>query len=79
MNENTIVENAKNTIGYLEASNKKDFITGVQVGFFLVIKEYDKKIEYLENILKAEKSLSSQYHEDLKTLSSIIGKYLKED
>lgn len=66
---------AKNTVGYNEAENKKSFMTGVSVAISKLEVKYEEKIKNLELRLKYANQNIETYKKDLKTLASIVDRY----
>jgi hypothetical protein len=76
---NQVELEAKDTMGYIEADDKKSFMTGVSVAISKLEIKYKHQIEQLEQQLKYSKINSETYEKDLKTLSSIINRYSDND
>ncbi len=65
----------KNTVGYLEAQNKRSFEVGVQVAISKVADYYKQQILLLEQQLEYFKAQSITFENDLRTMSRIIHQY----
>lgn len=70
---------AKDTVGYNEAENKKSFMTGVSVAISKLEVKYEERIKKLELQLKYAKEDGETYCKDLKTLASILGRYSENE
>jgi hypothetical protein len=81
MNElsNRIAADAKNTLGYLEAVDKRSFTTGAEVALCLSEEHYQKEIDSLQRQLNSYKVLYENTLSDFKTVSSIINRYSDND
>jgi prefoldin subunit 5 len=70
---------AKSTIGYSEAKNKKSFMVGVSVAFSKAEEHYEREIETLKKQVQGYKSIYEIATNDLKTLASIVNRYSEND
>lgn len=74
-NKEQIERNAKNTVGYSEASSKKSFMVGVSVAISILTESHDKQIKQLTESRDLERKCKEMYEKDLITVSSIIDRY----
>lgn len=71
-----VVENkAKVTVGYAEAKNKKNFMSGVFVGIHILEGIYEQEITDLKWALDHAKKSADTHKEKLNTISSILKEY----
>lgn len=73
-----LANQAKHTIGYLEAKDKESFMTGVGVAISLIERDYELEINGFRNHIKNLNSIAGSYENDLKTLASIVKRYSDE-
>lgn len=67
----------KNTIGYMEAENKRSFMVGVNVAFQKTSDKYEKEIERLKKEVESLRQSNDSRKKDLETIASIINRYSK--
>lgn len=65
----------KNTVGYSEASNKKLFMVGANVGILKSTEHYNKIINGLNTTISHLTKKYDEVSSDMNTLTDIIEKY----
>jgi hypothetical protein len=70
---------SRRTVGYTEAKNKESFMLGVNVAFSITKAHYETEIKNLKNKIEKHRSNYKDATGDLKTLASIISRYLDNE
>ncbi len=70
-----ILNESKNTVGYIEADSKESFLVGVEVGTSLALNHYALMLIERERDVEYYKAMYEQTLKDLQTISKIISKH----
>jgi predicted phage-related endonuclease len=70
-----ILRDIKNSVGYSESKNKKEFLSGANVGIHNCELYYNEKLEKILKELESYKRLSNNLDNDLKQIVTIFNKY----
>lgn len=70
-----VKNSVKNTIGYHEAENKRDFNTGASIAFTRAEEHFSTLIDHLNKEIQRLKLEAAGYGDELKTIANILNKY----
>lgn len=70
-----IERDIKNTVGYNEADNKKDFMVGASVAISKLEAHYESLISSLNIKITLLTKTEQELYDDLTTLTTILNKY----
>jgi len=79
MTTNQMINEIRNTVGYMESENKKEFIKGAKMGYDICSNAAWKMIGDTQKHAESLAELLSNREEDLQTLANIIQKYTSND
>jgi len=73
--EEDIKKNVRNTVGYSESDDKREFMKGVEVALSLMGSKLADELEIDQNTIKSLKQQNKGLKKDLTTVSRIILKH----